>query len=119
VRADVGGQIHVAVRVEVVKRDAPVVAVMRELAAQYPALWVSTHPGVPGEAWPRNERRSHASAVAAAWSASTQKEGRGGAWQRIAQDLCRPRERTRSGAYDFLFDACANGQQLKCLTVMR
>ena len=25
--------------------------------------------------------------------------------------------RTRCGAYDFVFDHCANGQQLKCLTV--
>ena len=41
--------------------------------------------------------------------------------RRIA--TCRPRPLAPSGmgqvwAYDFVFDACANGQQLKCLTVI-
>lgn len=33
-------------------------------------------------------------------------------------DLCRPPELRQVWANDFVFDACANGQQLKCLTVV-
>ena len=31
---------------------------------------------------------------------------------------CQPRDANHVWAYDFLFDACANGQSLKCLTVI-
>jgi hypothetical protein len=56
-----------------VKRDAPVVAVMRELSDQYPRYGyrrIQVFLARRG----RDERGSHASAVAAAWPASTEKE---------------------------------------------
>jgi len=45
-------------------------------------------------------------------------KGRGGALPRVARARCRQRARDRCGPCDFVFDACANGQQLKCLTVV-
>ena len=47
--------------------------------------------------------------MAQVWLASAAKEAAATDCQR-ARDIC--------GAYDFVFDACANGQQLKCLAVI-
>ena len=81
-----------------------------------PALRLSTHPDLPGSPGSPDERRRVASALAL----------RGAA---IAEETAAPTHRNlpaaaagteRHGqiwAYDFVFDACANGQQLKCLTV--
>jgi putative transposase len=47
--------------------------------------------------------------------------GRGDVWPQVATGRPRPLPATGVGrvwAYDFVFDACANGQQLKCLTVI-
>ena len=46
---------------------------------------------------------------------------RGDVWPQVATSCPRPLPATGANqvwAYDFLFDACANGQQLKCLTVI-
>ena len=109
-RSTVGYQPRLAVK------DAPVIVAMRELAAQYPRygyrriqvflaraghvmspdrvhrLWRQEALQVPRRR-PRRRVASHRPRPLAA-------EGANGMW-----------------AYDFVFDACANGQQLKCLTV--
>ncbi len=98
------------------ERDAPVLARMTELAAQYPRygyrririfLARDGHPMSPG--------RAHR-----LWRAARLQVPRKRPRKRIATG--RPRPRVPTGAnqvwsYDFVFDWCANGQQLKCLTV--
>ena len=98
-------------------KDAPALARMKELSAQYPRygyrricifLGRDGHAMSPGRAYrlwrlarlqvPRKRPRKHIAATA------------------------RPRPQAPSGrnqvwSYDFVFDHCANGQQLKCLTV--
>ena len=100
-----------------VKRDAPVVAVMRELAAQYPRYGYRRIQVFLG-------RRGHvmsADRTHQLWRLHGLQVPRKRPRQRVAAH--RPRPLAPSGAnqvwaYDFLFDACANGQQLKCLTVI-
>ena len=101
---------------KVAERDAPVLARMAELAAQYPRygyrririfLARDGHPMSPG--------RAHR-----LWRAAKLQVPRKRPRKRIATG--RPRPRVPTGAnqvwsYDFVFDWCANGQQLKCLTV--
>ncbi len=98
-------------------RDAPAVAVMRELAAQYPRYGYRRIQVFLG-------RRGHAM--------STDRAHRLWRLHKLQVPRKRPRRRGAAGrprplpamavgqvwAYDFLFDACANGQQLKCLTVV-
>src|SRR5262249_55430219 len=43
--------------------------------------------------------------------------GRGSAWLRAARGHRRRPGPNQVWSYDFVFDRCANGQQLKCLTV--
>jgi putative transposase len=97
-------------------RDEPVLARMVALSAQYPRygyrririfLGRDGHPMSPGRAH-RLWRRARLQVP--------RKRGR----KRIASG--RPRPKAPTGAnqvwsYDFVFDWCANGQQLKCLTV--
>jgi putative transposase len=100
-----------------VQRDAPVVTVMRELAAQYPRygyrrIQVFLARGGHVMSADRTHRlwRLHGLQV-------PRKRPR----RRIAAARPRPQTPTEANqvwAYDFLFDACANGQQLKCLTVI-
>ena len=98
------------------ERDAPVLAQMTEFAARYPRygyrririfLARDGHPMSPG--------RAHR-----LWRAAKLQVPRKRPRKRIATG--RPRPRVPTGAnqvwsYDFVFDWCANGQQLKCLTV--
>jgi putative transposase len=90
-----------------VKRDAPVVVVMQELAAQYPRYGYRRIQVFL-------ERRGH--------RMSTDRVHR--LWRQCGLQVPRKRPRRRIGsagylwAYDFVFDACANGQRLKCLTVI-
>src|SRR6185437_16648080 len=99
------------------KRDAPVMAVMHELAAQYPRYGYRRIQVFL-------ERRGHRMSADRAHRL----------WRQCGLQIPRrrPRRRTAAGrprplpatgarylwAYDFVFDACANGQQLKCLTVI-
>lgn len=99
------------------QRDAPAVAVMRELALQYPRYGYRRIQVFMG-------RRGHAM--------STDRAHRLWRLHRLQVPVKKPRRRVASGrprplpatamghvwAYDFVFDACANGQQLKCLTVV-
>jgi len=100
-----------------VVRDAPVVAVMRELAAQYPRYGYRRIQVFLA-------RRGHmmsADRTHRLWRLHGLHVPRRRPRRRVAAS--RPRPLAPSGAnqvwaYDFLFDACANGQQLKCLTVI-
>lgn len=82
-----------------------------------PPLWLSAHPGVSGPPRLRDERRPSLSALAPGRAA--------GAAQTTATADCQwaaaadAAEGSQScWAYDFVYDRCANGQQLKCLTVV-
>lgn len=44
--------------------------------------------------------------------------GHAGEWRPAGPDPCPRPDQNQVWAYDFVFDACANGQQLKCLTVI-
>ena len=98
-------------------RDAPVVAAMRELGAQYPRYGYR-------RILVYLERRGMAMSPDRAhriWRGAGLQVPRRRPRRRIASS--RPRPLPASGAnhvwaYDFVHDACANGQALKCLTVI-
>jgi putative transposase len=100
-----------------VKRDAPAVAVMHELAAQYPRYGYRRIQVFL-------ERRGHTMSPDRAhrlWRLHGLQVPRKRPRRRVATHRPRPLPATGVGhvwAYDFVFDACANGQQLKCLTVI-
>ena len=99
------------------KRDAPVIAAMRELAAQYPRFGYRRIQVFLA-------RRGHTMSADRAyriWKKAGLQVPRRRPRRRVATS--RPRPLPAAGAnqvwaYDFVFDACANGQQLKCLTVI-
>jgi putative transposase len=99
------------------RRDAPAVAVMRELAAQYPRYGYRRIQVFLA-------RRGHTMSTDRAhrlWRLHRLQVPRKRPRRRVALSRPRPLTPTLMGqvwAYDFLFDACANGQQLKCLTVV-
>ena len=99
------------------KRDAPAVAVMHELAAQYPRYGYRRIQVFLG-------RRGHAMSADRThrlWRLHRLQVPRKRPRRRVAACRPRPLPATAVGqvwAYDFVFDACANGQQLKCLTVV-
>lgn len=98
-------------------KDAPVLAAMRELAGQYPRF---------------GYRRIHVFLHRCGHVLSPDRAHR--IWRQAGLQVPRrrPRRRISTGrprpliplrinhvwTYDFVFDACANGQQLKCLTVV-
>jgi putative transposase len=98
-------------------RDAPAIAAMRELAAQYPRY---------------GYRRIRIFLRRAGHAMSADRAHRLWRQARLQVPRRRPRRRVASGrprpvppaarnhvwAYDFVFDWCANGQRLKCLTVV-
>jgi len=100
-----------------VKRDAPVVAVMRELSDQYPRYGYRRIQVFLA-------RRGHvmsADRTHRLWRLHGLQVPRKRPRRRVAAHRPRPLSPTGANqvwAYDFLFDACANGQQLKCLTVI-
>jgi len=100
-----------------VARDAPAVTVMHELAAQYPRYGYRRIQVFM-------ERRGHPMSVDRAhrlWRLHRLQVPRKRPRRRVAASRPRPLPATSAGqmwAYDFVFDACANGQQLKCLTVV-
>jgi len=98
-------------------RDAPAVVVMRDLAGQYPRY---------------GYRRIQIFLKRAGYAMSAERTHR--LWRQAGLQVPRrrPRRRVATGrprpvpasganhvwAYDFVFDTCANGQTLKCLTVI-
>ena len=99
------------------KRDAPVIGAMRELAAQYPRFGYRRIRVFLG-------RRGHAMSADRAhrlWRSAGLQVPRRRSRRRIATGRPRPLAPSRANevwAYDFVFDACAGGQTLKCLTVV-
>src|SRR5258708_584638 len=99
------------------QRDAPAVVVMRELALQYPRYGYRRIQIFMG-------RRGHAMSIDRAhrlWRLHRLQVPVKKPRRRVASSRPRPLPATAMGhiwAYDFVFDRCANGQQLKCLTVV-
>lgn len=99
------------------ERDAPVLMAMRELSAQYPRFGYR-------RILVFLERRGHLMSTDRAhriWSQGGLQVPRKRPRRRVASSRPRPLPASGIGhvwAYDFVFDACANGQQLKCLTVV-
>jgi putative transposase len=97
-------------------KDTPVIARMQDLSAQYPRYGYRRIRIFLG-------RDGHFMSVGRAyrlWQAAGLQVPRKRARKRVA--AARPRPQAPSGpnqvwSYDFVFDRCANGQQLKCLTV--
>lgn len=97
--------------------DAPVVKRMRELAALYPRYGyrrIRIFLGRDGH--PMSVDRAHR-----LWRAARLQVPKKRPRRRIATGRPRPTAPTKSNhvwAFDFVFDACADGKQLKCLTVI-
>lgn len=98
------------------QRDAPVVAAMKELSAQYPRYGYR-------RICIFLERQGFGMSFDRAWRL----------WSKAGLQVPKKRPRKRAAsrarpeapqdlghvwAYDFVFDTCANGQQIKCLTVV-
>jgi putative transposase len=99
------------------KRDAPVVGAMRELAAQYPRFGYRRIQVFLA----RRGLEMSADRAYRIWKKAGLQVPRRRPRRRVATSRPRPLPATAADqvwAYDFVFDACANGQQLKCLTVI-
>lgn len=99
------------------RKDAPVLTAMRELAGQYPRYGYRRIQVFLA-------RRGHVMSPDRAhrlWRSAGLQVPRKRPRRRVASSRPRPLAPTGIGevwAYDFVFDACANGQQLKCLTIV-
>jgi putative transposase len=97
-------------------REVAVVARMKELAAQYPRYGYRRIRIFLGrDGYRMSPGRAHR-----LWRAASLQVPRNRPRKRVA--TARPRPQPPCGpnqvwSYDFVFDHCANGQQLKCLTV--
>jgi putative transposase len=97
--------------------DAPVVKRMRELAAQYPRYGYRRIRIFLG----RDGHRMSVDRAHRLWRASRLQVPRRRPRRRIATGRPRPMPPTKPNhvwAFDFVFDACADGKQLKCLTII-
>jgi putative transposase len=98
-------------------RDRPLIAQMRELASQYPRYGYRRIQVFMA-------RRGHVMSADRAhrlWRLAGLQVPRKRPRKRVACHRPRPLPASSANqvwAYDFVFDACANGQQLKCLTVI-
>ena len=107
----------VGYRSTLIERDAPVIEHMRELAAQYPRYgYRRIHVFLERRGLTMSVDRAHR-----IWRQNSLQVPRKRPRRRVAASRPRPLPAAAAGqvwAYDFVFDACANGQQLKCLTVV-
>jgi len=99
-----------------VAKDAPVIERMRELSAQYPRYGYRRIRIFLG----RDGHRMSVGRAYRLWRAAALQLPRRRSRKRVA--AARPRPQAPCGpnqvwSYDFVFDHCANGQKLKCLTV--
>jgi putative transposase len=98
-------------------KDQPVLAAMRELATRFPRFGyrrIQVYLDRQGHCMSFD--RTHR-----LWRLAGLQVPRRRPRRRIAAHRPRPLPATAAGhvwAYDFVFDACANGQQLKCLTII-
>jgi len=98
-------------------KDGPVVTVMRELSSQYPRYgYRRIHIFLARRGQEMSPDRAHR-----LWRLAGLQVPRKRPRRRVAGSRPRPLPAFATNqvwAYDFVFDACANGQQLKCLTVI-
>ena len=98
-------------------KDAPVIAAMRELGSQYPRYgYRRIQVFLARRGFPMSADRAHR-----LWRQAGLQVPRRRPRRRIASGRPRPLPAATANdvwAYDFVFDACANGEQLKCLTVV-
>ena len=104
-------------RSRLVQKDAPVVAAMHELGGQYPRYgYRRIRVFLARRGFAMSPDRAYR-----LWRQAGLQVPRRRPRRRVARGRPRPLAPTRANqvwAYDFVFDACANGQQLKCLTVV-
>jgi putative transposase len=98
-------------------KDAPALAKMKEIAAQYPRWGYRRIRVMLG----RDGQHMSVGRAYRLWKSAGLQVPKKRPRRRVAAS--RPRPNPASGpnqvwAYDFVFDACANGQKLKCLTVV-
>lgn len=99
------------------KKDAPVVAVMQKLAARYARYGYRTIRVFLGRAgFPMSAERMHRPWKQHRLQVPKKSRRRRKAEARMRTE--RSRQPNAVWAYDFVFDACANGQTLKCFTVI-
>jgi putative transposase len=98
-------------------KDGPVITVMRDLSSQYPRYgYRRIHIFLARRGHPMSPDRAYR-----LWHLAGLQVPRKRPRRRVAGSRPRPvpaLEANHVWAYDFVFDACANGQQLKCLTVI-
>jgi putative transposase len=98
-------------------KDRPVITVMRELSSQYPRYgYRRIHIFLARRGHEMSHDRTYR-----LWRLAGLQVPRKRPRRRVAGSRPRPvpaLEANHVWAYDFVFDACANGQQLKCLTVI-
>lgn len=98
-------------------KDRPVLVAMRELAARFPRFgYRRIQVYLDRQGLPMSFDRTHR-----LWRLAGLQVPRRRPRRRVATHRPRPLPATAAGhvwAYDFVFDACANGQQLKCLTII-
>ena len=97
-------------------KDAPVLSRMRELSAEYPRYGYRRIRIFLG----RDGHQMSFGRAHRLWRVAKLQVPRKRPRKRIATGRPRPQAPTASNqvwSYDFVFDWCANGQQLKCLTV--
>lgn len=104
-------------RSRLASKDAPILASMRELAAQYPRYgYRRIQVFLQRRGFVLSPDRTHR-----LWRLAGLQVPRKRPRRRVARSRPRPLAAEAGNqvwAYDFVFDACANGQQLKCLTVI-
>lgn len=98
-------------------RDAPAIDAMKRLAAQYPRYgYRRIRIFLRREGLHMSRHRAHR-----LWRLAELQLPRRRKRRRVASSRPRPLPATGANhlwAYDFMFDACANGQSLKCLTII-
>lgn len=102
---------------KVAQKDAPVLKAMQDLSAQYPRYGYRRIQVF----LERQGQVMSADRVHRIWRVAGLQVPRKRPRRRVATGRPRPLPASRANhvwAYDFVFDACANGQQLKCLTVI-
>jgi len=99
------------------KKDAPVLEAMRELARQYPRYgYRRIQVFLARRGFEMSAERAYR-----LWRQAGLQVPRRRPRRRIASGRPRPVPPTAANhvwAYDFVYDRCANGQQLKCLTII-
>ena len=104
-------------RSKLAERDTPILWAMKALSAQYPRYgYRRIQVFLERDGYVMSADKAHR-----LWKISGLQVPRKRCRRRLSASRPRPKAPTTANqvwAYDFVFDACANGQQLKCLTVI-